>query len=78
MYENDYDDVDYIQYIWTKSPDEVMQYIIESKDVPADLEYGWDAYDEGVREYLIKEKFVVDVDDITDEELKANLEQRTK
>ena len=76
MHNNDYEDVDNMSYIWTKTPDEVMQYIVEANDMPADLEYGWDNFDEGVREYLVKEGFVRYAEDVTEEELKANLEQR--
>jgi len=76
MHESDYEDVSEMSYIWTKTPDEVMEYILQANDLPADLEYGWDNYDEGVREYLIREGFVKYADDVTDEELKENLEKR--
>ena len=73
MYESDYADVQFQTYIWRKKPDEVMQYILDTNRI-FDLEYGWDSFDEELREYLIKNDFIVDIDDVSDEELQANLE----
>lgn len=75
MYESDYEDVDNMSWVWTKKPDEVMQHIIDSPRI-FDLEYGWESLDEDIRDYLSQEGFLVDVDDISEEELQANLERK--
>lgn len=75
MYEGDYEDVQYMTYIWRKTPDEIMEHILE-KDVRFDLEYGTEQLDEEIREYLSSQDFIVHIDDVSDEEYQANLEGR--
>ena len=71
MHENDYEDVE-PQFIWCKSPDEIMEHIINSGHI-FDLEYGWDQLDEEIRDYLINEDFILDPDELSDEEYESNL-----
>lgn len=78
MYESDYGN-DYSgvpDFIWRKSPDEIMQHIIDSPRI-FDMEYGWDSFDEEIRNYLIDNDFIVDpldTEQVSDEEYKTNLE----
>jgi hypothetical protein len=75
MHDSDYSDLPNIDYIWNKTPDEVMEALIESPRI-FDLEYGWEQFDEEIREYLIENNFITHVDEATEEEIKANLEKR--
>ena len=50
-----------------RSPDEVMEHIIQEGPI-FDLEYGWDAFDEEIRDYLIMNNFIDDPIDTTIEE----------
>ena len=73
MYESDYDDVEFMGYMWRKKPDEVMQYILDSRRI-FDLEYGPEQLHEELRDYMNENNFIVHIDDVDDEELQANLE----
>lgn len=53
-YESDIEDGN---WIWSKTPDEVMEEIIASARI-FDLEYGWEVFDEEVRDYLIDHEYV--------------------
>ena len=79
MHESDYDNgTDTPDYIWRKTPDEVMETIIPSNRI-FDMEYGWDDFDEQVRDYLITNNFIadpMDTEEVSDEELQTNLEGR--
>lgn len=75
MHESDYEDIEMMTYIWNKTPDEVMQHIIDGPRI-FDLEFGWEQLDEEIREYLLDNNFIVNVDDVSDEEYQANLEGR--
>ena len=72
MHESDYEDSTPM-WLWRKTPDEIMEHII-SKDRIFDVQYGLDNLDEEIRDYLILEEFIVDPDDVDDEEYQANLE----
>ena len=74
MYESDYDDAE-PQYLWKKKPDEVMEHIINSRH-GFDLLYGLEQMDEEIRDYLINNDFIVDPDEVTDEEYQTNLEEK--
>jgi hypothetical protein len=78
MHDTDYEDVNNMSYIWFKTPDEVMQHILDSNEKPGDLEYGWEQFDEEIRDYLLQKEFIAYADDVSDEELQANLKQRIK
>ena len=73
MYENDYDDVEFMGYMWRKKPDEVMEHILDSRRI-FDLEYGPEQLYEELRDYMNENDFIVHIDDVDDEELQANLE----
>lgn len=75
MHESDYSSVEFMTYIWRKTPDEVMQHIIESGRI-FDLEFGWDQLDEEIRDYMLENDFISHVDDVSDEEYQTNLEER--
>ena len=74
MHESDYDNGSTVpDYLWRKTPDEIMQIIIDSPKI-FDMEYGWDSFDDDVRQYLIDNNFIVDPMDVSDEEYQNNLE----
>lgn len=74
MHENDYDNGSSIpDYLWRKTPDEIMQHIIDSPKI-FDMEYGWDSFDDDVRNYLTDNNFIVDPMNVSDEEYQNNLE----
>ena len=76
MYENDY----YLpdpEYLWRKTPDEIMQHIIASPRI-FDFEYGWEQLEEEIRDYLTENDFIVSPDDVSDEEYQQLMEGRTK
>ena len=73
MYESDYEDVEFMSHIWRKKPDEIMQHILDTHRI-FDLEYGPDQLSDELRDYMTDNDFIVHVDDVSDEELQANLE----
>ena len=76
MHESDYDNGSTVpDYLWRKTPDEIMQIIIDSPKI-FDMEYGWDSFDDDVRQYLIDNNFIVDPmdEEVSDEEYQNNLE----
>ena len=68
MHEDDQYDVDNPTFIWKHAPDECMEYIINSGYIFEDLEFGLEALYESLRDYLIKEGLIVDIEDLSDEE----------
>ena len=68
MHEDDQYDVDNPTFIWKHTPDECMEYIINSGYIFEDLEFGLEALYESIRDYLIKEGLIVDIEDLSDEE----------
>ena len=78
MHESDYENESTVpSYIWRKTPDEIMQYIID-KGYIFDLQYGVENLDEEIRDYLIINDFIVDPMDesVSDEEYQTNLEEK--
>ena len=73
MYESDYEDVEFMSFIWRKKPDEIMQHILDSRRI-FDLEYGIETFQDELRDYMTDNDFIVHVDDVSDEEYQANLE----
>ena len=74
MHESDYENESTVpSYIWRKTPDEIMQHIID-KGYIFDLQYGVESLDEEIRDYLIMNDFIADPMDVSDEEYTANLE----
>mgnify|MGYP006278929803 CR=1 FL=1 len=74
MHESDYENGSSIpDFIWHKKPDEIMETIIASDKI-FDMEYGWDDFDEQVRDYLIINDFIADPMEVSDEEYQNNLE----
>jgi hypothetical protein len=60
LHESDYsNDSDIPDFIWKDTPDHIMEKILESGRI-FDMEYGWDAFDEDVRLYLIENDFIID------------------
>lgn len=60
MHESDYDNgTDIPDFIWHKTPDEVMQQILIDGPI-FEMQYGWDDFNEQVRNYLIYKNFIVD------------------
>ena len=55
-------------YVWIKTPDECMQYIMDKNYIFDDLEYGFEQLYEAIREYLINNDLIVDADSIEEDE----------
>ena len=73
MYESDMEDSDpYL--IWLETPDHIFQKIVSDNEVSFDTRYGWESYDESIREYLTAKNLVVNSDDLEDEEYQQLLE----
>jgi hypothetical protein len=64
MYEQDVEDG---EYIWSDTPDHIMEKIMTSGYI-FDLEYGMDDLYEALREHLKQKDFIKHVDDIEEEE----------
>lgn len=75
MHESDYEDVEAMSWLWRETPDNIMSAILEN-DVRFDLEYGPEQMHEEIRDYLQDKGFIVDVEDVDDEEYTKNLEGR--
>ena len=77
MHESDYDNgTDTPDYIWRKSPDEIMDHIITNTGLIFDVEYGLEDLDEQIRNYLIMNDYIadpLDIESVTDQELEDNL-----
>lgn len=77
MHQSDYENGSTVpDYIWRKTPDEVMETIVNSSRI-FDLEYGWEQLSEDIRDYLITNKFIadpLDEDEVSDDEYQTNLE----
>mgnify|MGYP006267921767 CR=1 FL=1 len=74
MYESDYDNESTVpDFIWRKKPDEVMEHIIDKGRI-FDLEFGIESLDEDIRNYLIMNDFIVNPEEVSDEEYQTNLE----
>lgn len=61
MKESDYTDQEKPEFIWHKTPIEVMEYII-SKGYIFDIEFGTEDLLESIRDYLIINDFIVNAD----------------
>jgi hypothetical protein len=72
MHESD-DEDGFQTYIWRNTPDEIMEYILQEGRI-FDLEYGVEDLYEALREYMLDRKFIVNIDEVDDEELQTNLE----
>ena len=72
MHESDYEDSTPM-WLWRKTPDEIMEHLLIKGRI-FDVEYGLEQLDEEIRDYLILEEFIVDTDEVSDEEYQANLE----
>lgn len=69
LHENDAEDIkDGNPYwIWQTTPDLIMQHIIDTNKWFS-LEYGAEQLDEEIREYLIENDFIKDIDELAEEE----------
>ena len=66
LHDSDYDNGSNIpDFIWHKTPDEVMEHIIQNGPI-FDLEYGWDAFNDEIRDYLIMNDFIEDPIDMNE------------
>jgi hypothetical protein len=74
LYEDDMSD-DNLEYMWTKTPDEIMYHIIETNN-GFTIDYGWDDLYDSLRDYVKANKFVIHVDDMSDEEYNQLIEGR--
>jgi ATP-dependent protease Clp ATPase subunit len=73
LYENDMGDLD-PQYLWRKTPDEIMLAIIESNMLFV-IDYGWEDLDESIRDWVTEKGFVVNSDEVSEEEYKQLMEK---
>ena len=75
LHESDYENGSTVpDFLWRKTPDEIMEIIINGPRI-FDMEYGWDQFDEEVREYLIMNDFIhdpMDDEDTTNKEEETN------
>lgn len=67
MHEDDAEE-DEPTFLWLKTPDECMQYILDKNYIFDDLEYGFEQLYEAIREYLINNDLIVDADSIEEDE----------
>ena len=74
-YEKDYEDVNFMDYLWRVTPDEAMLNIIENNKLFS-LEFGEEYLYEELMEYLRDKELIIHVDDATEEEYQSNLEGR--
>ena len=75
-YEKDYEDVQFMDYLWRVTPDEAMLYLIENNKVFS-LEYGDEIVHEQLMDYLTDKELIIHVDDADEEEYTSNLEGRS-
>ena len=76
LHESDYENGSTVpDFLWRKTPDEIMEIIINGPRI-FDMEYGWETFDEEIRDYLIQNDFIVDPmdEEVSDEEYQNNLE----
>ena len=60
LHDSDYDNGSNIpDFIWHKTPDDIMEHIIQEGPI-FDLEYGWESFDDEIRDYLIINNFIDD------------------
>ena len=74
-YEKDYEDVNFMDYLWRVTPDEAMLNIIENNKIFS-MQYGEEYLYEELIQYLNDEELIIHVDDATEEEYTSNLEGR--
>ena len=74
-YEKDYEDVNFMDYLWRVTPDEAMLNIIENNKLFS-LEFGDEYIYEELVDYLGDKELIIHVDDATEEEYQSNLEGR--
>ena len=74
-YEKDYEDVNFMDYLWRVTPDEAMLNIIENNKLFS-LEFGDEYIYEELMDYLGDKELIIHVDDATEEEYQSNLEGR--
>jgi hypothetical protein len=73
MYDSDYSD--FTPYmLWRKKPDEIMLSIIDST-TKFTIDFGWDDLYDSIREYLQQQDFIVDSDELTEEEYNKLMEE---
>jgi hypothetical protein len=72
MYESDYSELQPYM-LWRKKPDEIMLGIIDSTQLFT-IDWGWEDLHEAIREWLILKEFIVDVDEVSEEEYKQLME----
>ena len=73
MYDNDMSDKQ-PERIWKSTPDEVMYYIIENNH-SFTIDWGWDDLYDGLSDFVEAKGFVVNVDDLTEEEYNQLIEK---
>ena len=74
-YEKDYEDVQFMDYLWRVTPDEAMLNIIENNKL-FNLEFGEEYIYEELMQYLRDKDLIIHVDDADEEEYQSNLEGR--
>ena len=73
-YENNYEDVNFMDHLWRVTPDEAMFHIIENNKLFS-LQYGDEILLEQLMDYLRDEELIIHVDDADEEEYTSNLEE---
>jgi hypothetical protein len=74
MHENDMSDLEpYV--VWTTTPDEIMQSIIDSNKTFT-IDFGWEDLIDSLRDYMTAKGFIVDSDDLDEKEYQRLIEGR--
>jgi len=74
MHERDMSDLD-PEFIWTETPDNVMQHIIDNNQLFT-VDHGWEDMMDSIRDYLTDQGFIVHCDDLEEDEYQQLLEGR--
>jgi len=73
MYDSDMGD-EQPECIWKSTPDEIMYYIIEN-NLSFVIDYGWEDLYDSLRYFVIENDFVVNYDEVTEEEYNQLIER---
>lgn len=73
MYESDVSD-EQPDYAWKSTPDEIMYYIVENNK-HFSIDFGWEDLYDSLRDFVNQEGFVVDIEDLTEDEYNQLIER---
>jgi hypothetical protein len=76
MYESDMSELEPYN-VWVKTPDEIMQEILTDNQVFT-IDFGWEDLWDSLRDYCTNKAFIVQSDDLEEDEYKQLLERLMK